>query len=701
MSRPRGHRGNTASASAGHRAPTHAEAMVSTLSAPTPVAPTPDTPTPATRERPRRWPVIGVTVLLAATAALYLIDLTSSGDANSFYAAAVKSGTESVTAWIFGSLDAGNAITVDKPPGALWLMVLSARLFGFSSFSLLLPQALLGVGTVALTWATVRRWAGDAAGLVAGTVVMLTPVAALIFRFNNPDALLVFLMTLAAYAVVRAVDAGRGLAARSPHSALAWMVVAGAAIGFGFLTKMAEAFLVLPALGLVYLVVSPLRLRSRLLHLVAALVSMIISAGWFVALVAIWPAAARPYIGGSENNSLWELALGYNGLGRLLGGSGNGGGGGAGGGMGGANTGFGGEAGLLRMANSAFGGEISWFLPAALLGLVALLAITWRAPRGDTLRASALLWGGWLVVAAGVFSFMDGTIHPYYAVVLAPAIGGLVGTAGVTLWHRRRTLPARLALAIMIAGTAVWGSYLMGRDADGWLSWVRWGMLGAGVGGALLLALSTARLRKLAVAGVLIGAVGASAGAAAWTVATAASAHTGSIPTSGPAVAGSQGGGPGRAGGGPGGTRPAGQPGGGQASSTGTALVDLLNTTDTRWSAAVIGSQSAAGYILASDTAVMAIGGWGGSDDAPTLAQFQAYVKAGDISYFIASDGMGGGRGRRRPGRRLRLGGHPDHRLGRGHLHRHHRGRDHGLRPDVVVTVSPPHRPGPDQTRFA
>ena len=647
--------------------------MVSTLSAaPTPVAPTPGTPTPdttapATREGPRRWPVVGVTVLLAATAALYLVDLTSSGDANSFYAAAVKSGTESVTAWVFGSLDAGNAITVDKPPGALWLMVLSARLFGFSSFSMLLPQALLGVGTVALTWATVRRWAGDGAGLVAGTVVVATPVAALIFRFNNPDALLVFLMTLAAYAVVRAVDAGRGLAARSAHSAVAWMVVAGAAIGFGFLTKMAEAFLVLPALGLVYLVASPLRLRSRLLHLLAALVSMIISAGWFVALVAIWPAAARPYIGGSENNSLWELALGYNGLGRLLGGSGNGGGGGAGGGMGGATTGFGGEAGLLRMVNSAFGGEISWFLPAALLGLVGLLVITWRAPRGDTLRASALLWGGWLVVAAGVFSFMDGTIHPYYAVVLAPAIGGLVGTAGVALWHRRPTLPARLALAIMIAGTAVWGSYLMGRDAGGWLSWVRWGMLVAGVGGALLLALSTARVRKLAVAGLLIGAVGASAGAAAWTVATAASAHTGSIPTSGPAVAGAQGGGPGGAGGGPGGTPPAGQTGstqtgtrptgggsrgggGGQASNTDTALVDLLNSADTRWSAAVIGSQSAAGYILSSDTAVMAIGGWGGSDDAPTLAQFQAYVKAGDISYFIASDGMGGGGGGGRGG---------------------------------------------------
>lgn len=660
--------------------------MVSTLAAPTPSAPSPEAPPPATPDPPRRrrWPVIGLVVLLVGTAALYLIDLTSSGNANSFYAAAVKSGTQSVTAWIFGSLDAGNAITVDKPPAALWLMVLSARLLGFSSFSMLLPQALLGVGSVALTWATVRRWMGDAAGLVAGAVIALTPVAALMFRFNNPDALLVFLLVLGAYAVVRAVDAGSGLAARSRRSAAVWMIIAGAAIGFGFLTKMGEAFIVLPALGLVYLVASPLRLRTRLVHLVAALVSMIISAGWFVALVSLWPAAARPYIGGSDNNSLWELAVGYNGLGRILGGSGNGGGGG-GGGMGGGNSGFGGTAGVLRMFNTAFGAEISWFIPAALVGMIAIFVVSWRAPRTDKLRASAILWGGWLVASALVFSFMDGTIHPYYAVALAPAIGGLIGTAGVALWRRRDHHLARFTLAAMIVVTAIWGTYLMGRDAAGWMSWLRWSMLGAGVVGAALLALSTGRLRKLAVAGLLIGAIGASAGAAAWTVATASSGHSGSIPSSGPSVAGGgSGGGPGGMGGGMGGggmgggggtgggpggstgaapggtqtgtqggtqtqtqtqTRPSGS-GGGEDASSNTELTDLLNATDSRWSAAVIGSQSAAGYILSSQTAVMAIGGWSGSDNSPTLAQFQAYVQAGDISYFVVSgSGEGGGMG--------------------------------------------------------
>ncbi|HEY5788263.1 MAG TPA: hypothetical protein VIT65_26195 [Microlunatus sp.] len=236
---------------------------------------------------------------------------------------------------------------------------------------------------------------------------------------------------------------------------------------------------------------------------------MIISAGWFVALVALWPVAARPYIGGSENNSLWELAVGYNGLGRILGGAGNGGGGG---GMGGGNTGF--------------GGEISWFIPTALFGLIAIFVLAGRAPRTDRIRASGIVWGGWLVATALVFSFMDGTIHPYYAVVLAPAIGGLIGTAGVALWRRPDRDPARFALAGMILVTAIWGTYLMGRDADGGLSWVRWLMLGTGVLGAGVLALATGRLRRFAVAALLIGAIGASTGAAAWTVARVEATYT-------------------------------------------------------------------------------------------------------------------------------------------------------------------------------
>ena len=250
--------------------------------------------------------------LLIGTAFLYLWNLTASGDGNSFYAAAELAGTQSWKAWLFGSLDAGNAITVDKPPAALWVATAFARILGFNSFTVLAPQALMGIAAVGLLYLTVKRLAGPAAGLIAGTTLALTPVAVLMFRFNNPDALLVLLMVAAAYFVVRSLD----------KASARWLALAGVAIGFAFLTKMMQAFLVLPAFGLVYLIAAPTSLRRRLLHLLGALGAVIVSAGWYVALVELWPASSRPYIGGSTNNSLLELALGYNGLGRLLGGSG-------------------------------------------------------------------------------------------------------------------------------------------------------------------------------------------------------------------------------------------------------------------------------------------------------------------------------------------------------------------------------------------
>jgi 4-amino-4-deoxy-L-arabinose transferase-like glycosyltransferase len=611
-----------------------------------------------------RWARPLLWLLLGATAALYLVDLSSSGMANEFYAAAVKSGTESLRAWLFGSLDAGGAITVDKPPVSLWLMVLSARIFGFSSFSMLLPQALAGVASVAVLHAAVRRWSGPAAGLVAGALLALTPVAALMFRFNNPDALLVLLMTVAGYCVVRAVDAPVTEGRRA--AALRWMLLAGAAVGFAFLTKMAQGLLVLPAFGLVHLVASPLRLRARIGHLLAAAAAMVVSAGWFVALVAVWPAASRPYIGGSTNNSLWELALGYNGLGRIFGAGAGGGAPGGGAGFGGG-TGFGGAAGVLRMFGSAFGTQISWFLPAALLALVAGVVLTRRAPRTDRTRAGLLLWGGWLVVTAAVFSFMSGTIHPYYSVALAPAAAAVLAVGGRALWLRRDDHVGRGTLALMVGGTAVWGFVLMRRDADGWQTGLAWAMLVGGVLGALVLAASAGRLRRLAAAGLVVGALAASLGAGSFTVATAATGHSGSIPIAGPSSVASS-----AMRGGAGGQRgPGGQPptqaqapgtgqqaptdgtpgaggggaGGGEGVSTDSALVDLLNGTDSRWSAAVVGDQSAAGYILSTNTAVMAVGGWSGSDDAPTLAQFQQYVAGGDVSYFISGGRTGAGRG--------------------------------------------------------
>ena len=268
------------------------------------------------------WARVALVGLLAATAVAYLWNLTASGDANSFYAAAVQAGTKSWKAFFFGSIDSSNFITVDKPPASLWVMALSGRIFGFSSASMLVPQVLEGVLAVALLAASVKRWFGAGAGLLAGAMLAVTPVAALMFRFNNPDALLVCLLVASAYALVRALEDG----------SRRWMIAVGTLLGFAFLTKMMQAFLVVPGFALVYMVAAPTTVRRRIADLLAGGAAIIVSAGWWVAIVALWPAASRPMIDGSSDNSILNLIVGYNGLGRLTGSGGGPGGGGGGGG---------------------------------------------------------------------------------------------------------------------------------------------------------------------------------------------------------------------------------------------------------------------------------------------------------------------------------------------------------------------------------
>ena len=253
---------------------------------------------------------VGLGVLLVGTAVLYLWNLSASGWANAFYSAAAQAGASDWTAMLFGSSDAANAITVDKTPAALWIIDVSVRLFGLNPWSVLVPQALEGVAAVALLYATVRRVSGPGAGLLAGTVLALTPVAALMFRFNNPDALLVLLLVAAAYCVGRACEKGS-----SPW----WLIAAGVAVGFGFLAKMLQAFLVLPGFAAAYLIAAHRPVRGRVVDLLGALIAVIVSGGWYLLLVELWPTSSRPYIGGSQHNSIVELALGYNGLGRLTG----------------------------------------------------------------------------------------------------------------------------------------------------------------------------------------------------------------------------------------------------------------------------------------------------------------------------------------------------------------------------------------------
>jgi 4-amino-4-deoxy-L-arabinose transferase-like glycosyltransferase len=600
---------------------------------------------------PRRAALAG---LLAGTAVLYLWGLSASGWANAFYAAAAQAGAENWTAWFFGSSDAANAITVDKTPAALWVTGLSVRLFGLSSWSILVPQALMGVATVALLYATVRRTAGTVAGLLAGAVLALTPVAVLMFRFNNPDALLTLLLVGAAYALLRAVEAGR----------TRWLVLVGVLIGFGFLTKMLQAFLVLPAFAAVWLLAAPVGVGRRVRDLLLAGVAMLVSAGWWVLVVDLWPVDARPYIGGSQTNSVLELVFGYNGLGRL---SGDEVGSVVPGQVGGAGGSWG-PTGLTRLFTGSYAGDASWLLPAALVLLVALLWWTRRAPRIDRTRAAALTWGGWLVVTTLVFSLMAGIFHSYYQVVLAPAIGALVGIGAVELWRRRTELAARAVLAVVLAGTVAWAFVLLTRTD--WQPWLAWTVLVLGLAGAAGL-LGVHRLGRKARAGVIaVAVVAALAAPAGWSIATAATPHTGAIPSSGPRDARVGGPGMGMGPGGPGGGRPgggrvmAGVPGGGPdgggpggggmrgegfmmggnilGSPTPSAELTALLQRDSgvyTWAAATIGSNSAAGYQLASGEPVMALGGFNGTDPFPTLEGFHQLVAGGKIHYFVGEAG--------------------------------------------------------------
>lgn len=318
------------------------------------------------QSRPKReigWEYPALAVLLLGTGIVYLCNLSASGWANSFYSAAVQAGSESWKAFFFGSSDAANSITVDKPPASLWLMELSVRAFGLNSWSILVPEVLLGVASVALVWATARRPFGPAAGLIAGLALAVTPVAALMFRFNNPDALLVFLMIAAAWALTRAVEDGR----------TRWLVLTGVFIGFGFLTKQLQVLLVVPTLALAYLFAGPPKLGKRILQLLAAGLSMIVAAGWWLLAVELWPASSRPWIGGSQHNSIVELTLGYNGLGRLNGNERGSVFPGGGGDMprGGGGRSMWGNTGITRMFEPAQGGQIAWLIPAALVALVA------------------------------------------------------------------------------------------------------------------------------------------------------------------------------------------------------------------------------------------------------------------------------------------------------------------------------------------
>ncbi len=560
------------------------------------------------------WERRATLALLAATAVLYLWGLDRSGWANGFYAAAAQAGATSWKAFLYGASDAPASITVDKPPFSLWPMALSVRVFGLSPWSVLVPQALMGVATVAVVRASVRRVASAGAALLAGAVLAVTPVAVLMFRYDNPDAMLVLLLSLTAAAVLRGVEDGR----------TRWMLLAGALVGLAFLTKQLEAFLALPAMGLAWLVAAPVDLRRRLRDAVLAVLAAVLSGGWWVALVELVPASARPWIGGTSSNSFLQLTFGYNGVGRLTGNT-----------IGAARVVTSGTVSRVLVGSTAV--QFSWLVPAA----VVLAAVAWwlrrGAPRTDPVRAALLVWAGWLLVAGATFSVMHGVSHAYYTVALAPPTAAMVGIGAGEVWARRDRPWALRLLGGTAIGTGAWSVVLLTHSPDWnpWLGPLVAALTAAGAIGLLGAVRSGRPVRRVAVAAALAAVL---VGPVAYSLQTVGAVHTGSVPVAGPSAsfgAPSAGGAHGPAGGRV--TDPHLRPRG----RVGGAVRDLLAQDSARytWVAATVGSPLAARYQLGVGQAVMPIGGFNGTDPSPTLDQFRADVAAGRIHWFI-----GGGR---------------------------------------------------------
>jgi len=635
------------------------------------------------RQEDPPWVRPSLLALLILTAVAYMWGLNQSGWSNSFYSAAVQAATKSWKAFFFGSLDASNYITVDKPPASLWVMDLSARIFGLNSWSILVPEALEGVATVAILYSTVRRWFSPEAALLAAAALATTPVAALMFRFNNPDALLVLLLTASVYAVTRSLEGGK----------TKWLLLASVLIGFGFLTKMLAAFLVIPAFVVVYLIFAPVSVWKRLLQISLSAIAVVVSAGWWVAIVQLIPAADRPYIGSSQNNSILNLIFGYNGLGRLSGNESGGMGtqGFSGGGSMGAN--FSGPTGLFRLFEVDMGGQISWLIPAALILFFVTVCLIWRNWKMDRAMPALILWFLVFFVTAVVFSFGKGVIHTYYTVALAPAIAALVGIGVDVLRRRKDEIVARIGLGGAVLVTALWSYVLLDRNPT-WVPWLRYFIVVIGILATIGLVIGSRLPRSLRVVTMVAGLMSVFAGPVAYTFDTVMTPHTGSTPSAGPTLVASRfangsGGTPG--GDSPaGGPRPgesstefapnfesastqsagtgtksstgsnrlpgfgergpyggnAGGPGGGNGATPSAALIELLqkNASTYTWVLATSSSMTSAPYQLASGEPVMAMGGFTGSDAAITLAKFESYVKEGKIHYYIAeSMGAPGG----------------------------------------------------------
>jgi 4-amino-4-deoxy-L-arabinose transferase-like glycosyltransferase len=590
----------------------------------------------------RPWQTISLGFILGFAAVLNFWSLDQMGYSNTYYAAAVKSMLMSWHNFFFVSFDPAGFVSVDKPPLGLWLQVISAKIFGYSGVSLILPEAIAGVISVALLYYLVRRIFGTGAGLLAALALAITPVSVVVSRNNLLDGTLVLTLLLGAWAVSRAVETGR----------LRWLLLCALFVGLGFNIKMLQAYLVIPAFGLMYLLGSYQSWRTRILHLVLASILLLgISLSWAVA-IDLTPASQRPYVGSSQTNSALELALGYNGVQRLLGqrfgGQSNGNcqaipspssgasststaqppSGTSGqlprGGSGGA---FGetGQASIVRLFNEGLGGQASWLLPLALLGMI--VAASQEKVRLPLTRKqqAIVLWGVWLLTMAVFFS-VAGFFHAYYLATMAPAIAALFGIGLVALWREYRRggwrswlLPVTLVVTAgvqicMLSAYQTWNTRLIPVVA---------GLCAAGALG-LILARVISRLatrQKVQQAAVILGVISLLVTPAVWSAFTVMHHNSGLVPSAGPSTSSAF--------------------GDGMASSEGAdqklTQYLLAHQGNATYLFATTNASTAAPYIISTGKAVMALGGFGGSDPILTTQQLAALVKSGKVRYFLLS----------------------------------------------------------------
>ena len=581
-------------------------------------------------------PELAALLVLAAVLNVWALD--QNGYANDYYAAAVRAMSTDWHAFLYGSFDASGVMTVDKPPLALWVQALSARAFGFNSWALLVPQALMGVATVWLVYDLVRRRFGRMAGFAGGLVLALTPISVAISRHNNPDALLILCCVAALWFVVRALEDGR----------TRWLVLAGVAVGLGFEAKMGAALLVVPGIVAAYLWVAPRGRWTAVRQLLAGGAALVVVGGAWPALMALTPASDRPWISGTSDNSVWSLIMGYNGLGRLGGQAG--GPGGAMGGPGGGGGVFGGETGVLRLLDASLGGQAGWLLGLAIVGGIALLTMT-RLRRTDARTGWLIAVGGAFAVTAVAFSAAQGIFHPYYVSLLAPFTAALVGGGLAAVSDGGRV--ARVAAPVAVVAGMLTELAVLNK-LPGELGSIAVVMAVTVVLAAAALAVVTsARSRRIALATALVALLLAPA---AWSFDTLGHATSGTFPAGGPESASAMGG-PGGGGFGGGGGMPgfggttgggtngatAGGPGGGMFGGNANIEEALAYAEANGGGTIAVSAQNgAAGAALQTGADIAALGGFSGRESEVSASWLSTRVADGTLRWVL-TDGDGGG----------------------------------------------------------